>query len=130
MAGGPRNEGHRMEPVMFIECEDDGTDQIVSFAIEDDELAVRSLILLRTPKFEPLLDEFERGVSVSMGSEYDEDDRNLLSVVRLGSDRVTVETQSAKYDLDVGRVDPAELSEMKALLKRMNFDHKFEIIGV
>ena len=113
---------------MFISCEDEEPDQIVSFAIEDDRLGVRSLILMRTPEFEPLLYEYERGVEVSMETEPDSDERVLLSVVRFGSGRVTVETQAAKYELDVSRVDPAEMSEMKALLKRMNFDRKFEIV--
>ncbi len=53
-----------MKSVQFISCEDDGTDQIVSFAVDYGEMDIRSLILLRTPEFEPLLDEAERGVSV------------------------------------------------------------------
>ena len=115
-----------MEPVSFITCEDDGTDQIVSFAIADDEMGIKSLILLRTPKFEALLDEEERGVSVSMEGET-EDDFEALAVVRLDANLVTVETQASKYELDIGRVDSAEASEMKALIERMNFDHKFTI---
>ncbi len=55
-----------MESVNFITSENDGTDQIVSFAIEVDEIEIKSLTLIRTSKFESLLDETERGVSVSM----------------------------------------------------------------
>ncbi len=57
-----------MKSVQFISCEDDGTDQIVSFAVDYGEMEIRSLILLRTPEFEPLLDEAERGVSVSLST--------------------------------------------------------------
>ena len=35
-----------MEPVQFIACEDDGTDQIVSFALAYDEMDIRSLNLI------------------------------------------------------------------------------------
>jgi hypothetical protein len=53
------------EAVSFITTED-SDDLIVSFALEDDEPGeVVSLILLRTPKYESLLPENERGVSVS-----------------------------------------------------------------
>ena len=118
-----------MESVQFISCEDDGTDQIVSFAMPDDLTGIKSLILLRTPKFEGLLDDDERGVSVSMGTDVGDDilDRNLLEVVRYDGNHVTVETHKSKYDLDLGRVDPEEIAEMKALFERMNFDSRFRI---
>ena len=62
-----------MELVSFITLEDDGTDQIVSFAIQVDEMEIKSLTLIRTLKFEALLDETERGVSVSMEYETEDD---------------------------------------------------------
>ena len=46
-----------MELVQFISCEDDGTDRIVSFALAYGEMEIRSLTLLRTPKYEAMLDE-------------------------------------------------------------------------
>ncbi len=118
-----------MESVRFISCEDDGTDQIVSFALAYGEWEVRSLTLLRTPKFEALLDEAERGVSVSLEDQTGED-VYLLRVVKWEASHVTIETQESKYDLDVGRVDPAEVSEMKSLIRRMNFDNRFRIDDV
>ena len=54
-----------MERVDFITAES-GDDLIVSFAIRLAEPGeIRSLTLLRTPKYEFLLDESERGVQVS-----------------------------------------------------------------
>ena len=55
-----------MELVSFISIEDDPPDLILSFAIwqtgfED----IRSLILMRTPKYEVLIDESKRGVKVN-----------------------------------------------------------------
>ena len=113
-----------MHPVRFIGCEDDGTDQIVSFALEYGETDIGSLILLRTPKYEAMLDEAERGVSVSLENETD-DDVDVLEVVRIEAKRVTIETRASKYELDVSQVDPVEVSEMKTLIGRMNFDDRF-----
>ena len=55
-----------MELVSFISIEDEPPDLILSFAIWQPELDdIRSLILLRTPEYEFILDEAERGVKVS-----------------------------------------------------------------
>ncbi len=115
-----------MKSVQFISCDDDGTDQIVSFAISQGEMEIRSLTLLRTPQFESLLDEAERGVSVELQYKTG-NDGELLVAVRIEANRVQIETQESKYDLDVSRVDPEEMSEMKALIARMNFDNRFRI---
>ncbi len=109
--------------------EDDGTDQIVSFALVYGEMEIRSLTLLRTPEFEAMLDEAERGVSVSLEDETGED-VEILAVVRLEANRVTIYTQASKYDLDINRVYPEEVSDMKALIELMNFDNKFRIVYV
>lgn len=120
-----------MESVQFVDYEDDGTDQIVSFALAYGEMEIRSLILLRTPKFEAMLGESARGVSVSLQDRAgDDDDDDFLEVVRFEANRVTIETQGSKYDLDVSRVDAAEMSQMKALIGRMNFDNRFKIEDV
>ena len=115
-----------MQSVQFISCEDNGTDQIVAFSLARGEMEIRSLILLRTPKFEAMLDEAERGVSVSLEDGTGKDG-GVLKAVRLEANRVTIETQNSKYDLDVSHVDPAEVSNMKALFVRMNFDNRFRI---
>ena len=60
-----------MENASFITNED-GDDLIVSFAIPTDEsVDVKSLTLLRTPKYEFALDESERGVKVSFEDFHD-----------------------------------------------------------
>ncbi len=50
--------------------------------------------------------------------------------VRIEANRVQIETQESKYHLDVSRVDPEEMSEMKALIARMNFDNRFRIENI
>ena len=89
-------------------------------------MEIRSLALLRTPKFETMLDVTERGVSVSLEDQTG-DYADVLTVVRIEANSITIETQSSKYDLDISGVDPAEVSEMKALIERMNFDGRFRI---
>ena len=71
-----------MDSVQFITCEDEGIDQILSFALEYGEMDIRSLILLRTPKYEASVDEAERGVSVSLGVGAG-DDVDMLETVRI-----------------------------------------------
>ncbi len=64
--------------------------------------------MLRTPKHEAMLDETERGVSVSHEHEPAEE-VDLLKAVRIEASRVMIETRTSKYDLDVSGVDVAEL---------------------
>src|SRR6266702_152787 len=72
-----------METVAFISTEN-GDDLIVSFAVIDpaDPPEIEILTLLRTPKYEHLLADWERGVSVSF-ERYVEDDEELLEELHL-----------------------------------------------
>ena len=67
-----------MDTVAFISCET-GTDLIVSFAVcnPEDPTEVESLTLMRTPKYEGLLYERERGATVSF--EREETDEEVRS---------------------------------------------------
>lgn len=99
-----------MDLVAFITTET-GTDLIVSFAVccRDDPTEIESLTLLRTPKYESLLDEWERGASVSFDREDGGDDeRVLLREVRYAAAEktVTVRSDGGTYELDVRKVDP------------------------
>lgn len=115
-----------MEHVSFITVQD-GEDLIVSFAISGDGvLDVKSLTLLRTPKFEFLLAEAERGVTVSC-DDFPEEEGDLLQEVRIDGDEVTIVTSQRGYILNVRGVDSAELHEAKNLLRRMNFDNRFTL---
>jgi hypothetical protein len=121
-----------METVAFITTEL-GDDLIVSFAIADptDPTEIESLTLLRTMKYESLLPPEERGVSVSFERSRSVD-RDLLQEVRYSEDEKTVhiETQLRSYDLDLGKVDEAELTEMRKVFHRMNRDGRFRCAGV
>jgi hypothetical protein len=111
----------RRVPFLTIE---DGDDLIVSFALGDK--AETSLTLLRTLKYEPLLAEEERGVTVSSDTTAVVAP-NLLRAVRWESSVVLVESTEAEYALDVSAVDPEEIREAKRVLKKMHFDSRFEL---
>lgn len=117
-----------MYGVNFVTTED-GDDLIVSFAIPGDFAGdVLSLTLLRTPKYEFILDPDERGVSVSW--EEDEDEYELLVGVERSGDKVKLTTTRREFALDVSRVDDRELRRMRKVLQKMNFDGAIRLIGL
>lgn len=117
-----------MYRVNFITT-DQKDDLIVSFAIAGDFPAdVLSLTLLRTPKYEFILGPDERGVSVSW--EEDEDESELLLAVECSRDAVKLNTTRREFTLDVSHVDGGDLSRMRKVLQKMNFDRAIKLTRV
>ena len=118
-----------MKQASFIHTED-GDDLIVSFAItgEDptDPEGVKSLTLIRTPKFESLLPDDERGVSVSY-DDFPDDEYDLLTGIVLENQCITIRTQNHEYTVNVQHVDNEELKEAIRILKKMRFDDRFDM---
>jgi hypothetical protein len=100
----------------------------VSFAIipEADLFDVKSLTLLRTPKYEFVLDDAERGVNVSYDDFLDDED-DYLEKVEVGKDVVKLVTTHRRYTLDIRHVDDNQKRRMKTILKKMNFDGRFKL---
>ena len=117
--------GHGVEEVAFIMVER-GDDLIVSFAIGADPTDIKSLILLRTPKYESFLDADERGVTVSL-EPYVDDERDLLQAIGIGAEVVEMITQRRRYALNIRNVDADDITAAKRVLKQMNFDRSFEL---
>jgi len=117
-----------IEPVSFIRSKE-GDDLIVSFAIESSEPGdVKSLILLRSPIYEFVFEDHERGVSVSYGDQPDaEADEDLLTRISIAQDVVAVDSKYHRYELDVSRVDREDLTEARKILRQMNFDNRFTL---
>jgi hypothetical protein len=115
-----------MENALFITNED-GVDLIVSFAIPVDEYGdVKSLTLLRTPKYEFALDEHERGVRIYF--EDIPDDRDVfLKNLAIEGDTVIITSSYGTYKVNIENVDPVEIQESKRILKKMNYDARFEL---
>ena len=121
------------ELVAFITAQT-GDDLVISFAVckLDDPTDIESLTILRTPKYEAFLDEWERGASVSFDRDLEGDERVLLREVVYASDDkcITLSTSHHTYKLDVRKVDPSELSTMCGVLRKMNFDSSIQLTGV
>jgi hypothetical protein len=101
--------------VSFISIEDEPPDLILSFAIWQPELEdIRSLILLRTPQSEFILDETERGVKVDDELFSDEDD--MLKEIEFGDDPVKIITDHRQFDLDLRKVDKEDIERAKTFL--------------
>ncbi len=116
-----------MEIVSFISIEDDPPDLILSFAVWQPELDdIRSLILMRTPKYESFLDEAERGVTVSDEAWLNDED-DMLKEIEFGNDFVKIIANHHQFELDLRKVDKEEIEQAKTILKRMNFDNRFEM---
>ena len=116
-----------MELVSFISIEDEPPDLILSFAIWQPEFDdVRSLILIRTPEYEILLDESERGVKVS-DEDWIDDEEDMLEKIEFGEDYVSIITSDHQFELDLRKIEQEEIEQAKAILNKMNFDNCFEI---
>ena len=115
--------------VNFITTEK-GDDLIVSFAVVAGDFPgdILSLTLLRTPKYEFILDPDERGVSVSW--EEDEDENELLLAVKRSGDVVKLNTTIREFILDISHVAHDDLGRMRKVLHRMNFDGAIQLTGV
>jgi hypothetical protein len=87
---------------------------------------IRSLILLRTPEYEFILDETERGVKVS-DEAFSDDEDDMLKEIEFGDDLVRIITNHHQFDLDLRKVDKEDIEQAKNFLKKMNFDNRFEI---
>jgi hypothetical protein len=122
-----------MERVTFITTET-GDDLMLCFAVQhpDDPAEIQSLTLTRTPETEFIFEEEERGVKVSFERDEDEDQCDTLEKFAYAKAEgiVRIKTNFVEYELDVRKVDPDELNDMRKVLKKMNFDEKFQVSGI
>ena len=122
-----------MERVTFITTET-GDDLMLCFAVQhpDDPAEIESLTLTRTPETEFIFEEEERGVKVSFERDEDEDQCDTLQKFDYAKSEgvVRIKTNFVEYELDVRKVDADELKDMRKILKKMNFDEKFQVSGV
>ncbi|HLA33540.1 MAG TPA: hypothetical protein VJ001_01595 [Rhodocyclaceae bacterium] len=100
----------------------DGDDLVVSFALG--EHSGNYLTLMRTPKYESLSPEEERGVCVSPREDCSQPPEMLRSL-QWGVGTLVLRSNRYEYRLDLGAVDAREIAEARALLQKMNFDGKF-----
>lgn len=114
-----------MERVDFMENEE-GDDLLISFALPwDDDHLVRSLILQRSPGFEFLFDDDERGVYLS--DEAHEEEEDWARSIEFSREVVRIKSDFRDYELDVRGVAQEEWEQAKRILKAMNYDDAFEL---
>jgi hypothetical protein len=114
-----------MESVSFITTQS-GVDLVVSFAIYRNAYSgqVDSLTLIRSPKYEVLLPEYERGTTVSFDRDESGGDLVLLLEIKfLPNDKLIVVRSDKKvHELDLSKVAPNEIKQMQMVFEKMNFD--------
>ena len=106
-----------------------GDDVILSFwcISPDDWDTGYSIILMRTPKYEFILEEWERRPSLSHEEDYDDTDQYLLSAqYHPKENRLILEGTRRSYELHLRKVGSKELKQMKRGFKLLNFDQAFE----
>ena len=106
-------------------------DLIVSFFVANlhDPTDGRSIILMRDKKWEHLVAELERGVTVSDDgfSENEEAENNYLEGIRISNTVAEIETTHRRYKLDLRHVSKSEVRAAKKVLKKMNYDRRFKL---
>ena len=114
--------------VQFISLEEDDKDLIVSFAIDDLDMGVKSLTLLRTLFYEEIMDEEERGVKVSLEcDELEQEHLNVLTSIKIRADEIEIVSLFREYHLDTSTIEESEIQDMVELLKKQNYDNRFTI---
>lgn len=110
----------------FISLEETDKDLIISFAIDNYDTSISSLILHRTLFYEEILPEEERGVHVTYESDsYEQEDFNMLININISDKNVFIDSTFRKYTVDISKIEKEEISEMLKLLSKQNHDKKF-----
>ena len=116
-----------MDIICFMEIEEDEKDLIVSFALDDGDGDIRSLILHRTLFYESILPEEERGTKVSLeGDEFDEEHLNTLECFEFDAHVMRIKTRFRSYEIDGRNLESEEFKQLKKSLARQNYDDRFE----
>ncbi len=119
-----------LELVQFMTAEI-GDDLIVSFFVAKphDPTDGRSIILMRDKKWEHLVAESERGVTVSDEGfpENEEADNNYLEGIQISNTAAEIETTHRRYKLDLRHVGKSEVKAAMKALKKMNYDRRFKL---
>ena len=119
-----------MDTVSFINLEETDKDLILSFALDDGDGFVRSLILHRALFFENILPEEERGTKVSLEGEdlgYEQEHLNTLEEFQFDGDILRIKSRFGLYEIDAGKLDSEDFKVIKNALERQNHDARFQV---
>ncbi len=119
-----------MDTVSFINLEETDKDLILSFALDDGDGSVRSLIFHRALFFENILPEEERGTKVSFEGEELEEEQvhlNTLEEFQFDGDILRIISKFRLYEVDAGKLDSEDFKIIKQALERQNSDARFQV---
>jgi hypothetical protein len=105
----------------LITSEDD-LDLSVSFGLEPS--AAQSLTLLRSPQYEHLLADEDRGTTIAHSGDAHSEPSYIKSVTWVG-DTIEFVSTRRNYTVDVSRVEAADIADAKRVLALMNKDGRF-----
>lgn len=119
-----------LERVQFITTEF-GDDLIVSFFVarSQDPSAGRSITLMRDRKWEHLVADEDKGVTLSDedAAEPEQVEGSRLKAVRIDDRVAEIATKRRRYQLDLRDVDDTDLKAAKKILRKMNHDSRFKL---
>ena len=117
-----------MDVVSFMEIVEDDKDLIISFALDDEDGDIKSLILHRTLFYESIMPNEERGTKVSLEGDYIEDEHlNTLECFEFDIPMLRIKSRLRFYEIDAHRLEPGEFEQIKNSLARQNYDGRFEV---
>ena len=119
-----------MDIVSFMSIEEDEKDLIISFALDDGDDGIRSLILHRTLLYEFIMPDDERGTKVSLEGDQlgiDEEHLNTLECFEFDVPVLRIRSRFRAYEIDARNLEVEELEQIKKALARQNHDGRFEV---
>ena len=119
-----------MDTVSFINLEETEKDLILSFALDDGDDSVRSLMLHRTLFFESIMPEEERGTKVNLEGEdldFEQEHLNTLEEFQFDGDILRIKSRFGLYVVDAGKLAPEDFELIKQALERQNYDARFQV---
>ena len=113
----------------FLTAEDSSPDLILAFAQDTNPIGVcKSLILMRTKKYEKLMYEFERGVSISWEDDVEEGEFDeIITSFEWNKAQATITSPKRTFEVDISDISKDEFKAMKKILKKMNSDNCFKL---
>ena len=118
-----------MYVLSFVNIEEDEKDLIISFALDEGDGEIRSLILHRTLFYEFIMPEEERGTIVSLeGDELDDEHLNTLESFEIDTPLLKIKSRFRSYEVDAQILEAEEIEQIKRSLARQNFDNRFEVL--
>ena len=113
----------------FLTAEDSPPDLILAFAQSDDPFGgCKSLILMRTKKYEKFMYEFERGVSIRWEDDIEEGEfEEIITSFEWNKTQAIITSPKRIFETDISDIPKDELKAMKKILKKMNSDNCFKL---